>query len=46
MILNEALARYAAEVTPLKKGAKQERNRIAAWRRLPGGRQRMGPGCP
>ena len=31
----EALARYVAEVTPSKKCARQERNRIAAWRRDP-----------
>lgn len=35
MTLAEALARYAIEVTPTKKGAQQERNRIAAWRRDP-----------
>lgn len=31
--LDEALKRYEAEITPLKKGAKQERSRIALWRR-------------
>lgn len=35
MTLDEALTRYAAEITPSKKGARQERNRIAAWRRDP-----------
>ena len=33
--LGEALERYLAEVTPLKKGAKQERVRIRAWLRDP-----------
>ena len=33
--LGEALERYLAEVTPLKKGAKQERVRIQAWMRDP-----------
>jgi integrase len=33
--LVEALERYLAEVTPLKKGAKQERVRIKAWLRDP-----------
>ncbi len=33
--LGEALERYLAEVTPLKKGAKQERVRIQAWLRDP-----------
>jgi integrase len=33
--LGEALERYLAEATPLKKGAKQERVRIQAWLRDP-----------
>jgi integrase len=33
--LGEALERYLIEVTPAKKGAKQERNRIKAWLRDP-----------
>jgi integrase len=33
--LGEALERYLVEVTPLKKGAKQERVRIRAWLRDP-----------
>ena len=33
--LAEALDRYESEVTPRKKGAKQERLRIALWRRDP-----------
>jgi hypothetical protein len=33
--LGEALERYLAEVTPAKKGAKQETNRIQAWLRDP-----------
>lgn len=33
--LGEALDRYLIEVTPAKKGAKQERNRIKAWLRDP-----------
>jgi len=33
--LGEALERYLAEVTPIKKGAKQERVRIQAWLRDP-----------
>jgi hypothetical protein len=33
--LSEALERYLAEITPTKKGAKQERNRIKAWLRDP-----------
>jgi integrase len=35
MTLDDALARYAADITPTKKGAAQERHRIAAWRRDP-----------
>ncbi|MBF0169421.1 MAG: site-specific integrase [Alphaproteobacteria bacterium] len=31
--LEEALDRYESEITPSKKGAKQERLRIAAWKR-------------
>ena len=33
--LLEALERYEREITPLKKGAKQEKARIAAWKRDP-----------
>jgi integrase len=33
--LGEALERYLVEITPLKKGAKQERVRIRAWLRDP-----------
>ena len=40
-ILREALERYRAEVTPLKKGAKQERIRIEAWMRDPLARRRL-----
>jgi integrase len=34
-ILKAALERYLNEVTPAKKGAKRERNRIKAWQRHP-----------
>ncbi len=37
--LCDALARYRAEVTPHKRGAEQERSRIAAWQRHPLGRR-------
>jgi Enoyl-CoA hydratase/isomerase len=33
MTLGEALKRYQREITPTKRGAKQERNRIKAWLR-------------
>ena len=33
MTLSAALAKYADEVTPKKKGAKQELRRIKAWQR-------------
>lgn len=33
--LHEALDRYEREITPGKRGARQERRRIAAWRRHP-----------
>jgi GNAT superfamily N-acetyltransferase len=33
--LSEALKRYLREITPMKQGAKQERNRIRAWQRSP-----------
>lgn len=35
MTLSDALDRYERDVTPLKKGAKQERIRISAWRKSP-----------
>ena len=35
MTLGEALKRYQREITPTKRGAMQERNRIKAWLRDP-----------
>jgi len=37
--LKEVLERYLAEITPLKKGAVPETNRLRALMRLPGGAQ-------
>lgn len=41
LTLHAALLRYEKEVTPLKRGAPQERQRIAAWLRQPLSRERL-----